>query len=216
MTFHPLALARRLALAAVLIASPLTSFAQPGPAKGSPEHAAAATKKVNAAFFKANAARTPDWPSYGLDYAETRFSKLDQVNTSNVKDLGLVWSYNLESNRGVQATPLVVDGIMYVTASWSVVHALDARTGKPLWTFDPKVPKSFGSKGCCDVVNRGVAIHEGKVFVASYDGRLFALDAATGKVAWEKDTIVCMMSVAKGIAGMAFNILIDRGLVDPD
>ncbi len=160
-----------------------------GPPKGSPEHASAATKRVNAAFFKANAARTPDWPSYGLDYAETRFSKLDQVNAANVKDLGLVWSYNLESNRGVQATPVVVDGIMYVTASWSVVHAIDARTGKRLWSHDPKVPKDFGSKGCCDVVNRGVAVHEGKVFVASYDGRLIALDAATGKVAWEKDTI---------------------------
>ncbi|MFZ4759301.1 MAG: PQQ-binding-like beta-propeller repeat protein, partial [Burkholderiaceae bacterium] len=167
-------------------------FAPPvsaSPAKGSAEHAAAATKRVNGAFFKANTARTPDWPSYGLDYAETRFSKLAQIDTGNVKDLGLVWSYNLESNRGVQATPLVVDGIMYVTASWSIVHAIDARTGKALWTYDPKVPKSFGSKGCCDVVNRGVAIHEGKVFVASYDGRLIALDAATGKVAWEKDTI---------------------------
>jgi quinohemoprotein ethanol dehydrogenase len=163
--------------------------ASQGPPKGTPEHAAAATKRVNAAFFKANAARTPDWPSYGLDYAETRFSKLDQINASNVKDIGLVWSYNLESNRGVQATPVVVDGIMYVTASWSVVHAIDARTGKRLWTHDPKVPKDFGSKGCCDVVNRGVAVHEGKVFVASYDGRLIALDAATGKVAWEKDTI---------------------------
>lgn len=160
------------------------------PAKGSPEHIRVATAKVNEAFMKANTRQTADWPSYGLDYAETRFSRLNQINASNVKDLGLVWSYNLESTRGVEATPLVVDGIMYVTASWSIVHAVDVRTGKRLWTYDPKVPRDGGFKGCCDVVNRGVALHEGKVFVASYDGRLIALDAATGQKVWEKDTII--------------------------
>jgi PQQ-dependent dehydrogenase (methanol/ethanol family) len=160
------------------------------PAKGSPEHIRVATAKVNEAFMKANTRQTADWPSYGLDYAETRFSRLNQINAGNVKDLGLVWSYNLESTRGVEATPLVVDGIMYVTASWSIVHAVDVRTGKRIWTFDPKVPRDGGFKGCCDVVNRGVALHEGKVFVASYDGRLIALDAATGQRLWEKDTII--------------------------
>ena len=79
---------------------------------------------------------------------------------------------------------------MYVTASWSVVHAVDARSGKRLWTYDPKVPKEAGYRGCCDVVNRGVALHRGKVFVGTYDGRLVALDAASGTVAWEKDTII--------------------------
>ncbi|MFN7121451.1 MAG: PQQ-dependent dehydrogenase, methanol/ethanol family [Hydrogenophaga sp.] len=166
-----------------------TALAQ-APAKGSAAHITAAVNKVNAAFMKSNAGKTPDWPSYGLDYAETRHSRLNQISTANVKELGLVWSYNLESKRGVESTPLVVDGIMYVTASWSVVHAVDVRTGKAIWTFDPKVPREAGYKGCCDVVNRGVALHEGKVFVASYDGRLIALDAATGKMAWEKDTII--------------------------
>ena len=84
---------------------------------------------------------------------------------------------------------MVVDGIMYQTASWSVVHAIDARTGKRLWTFDPGIDKEKGYKGCCDVVNRGVALWKGKVFVGAYDGRLIALDAVTGKVVWEKDTI---------------------------
>ncbi len=79
---------------------------------------------------------------------------------------------------------------MYVTASWSVVHAVDARTGKRLWTYDPQVPREAGYKGCCDVVNRGVALYKGKVYVGAYDGRLIALDAATGAVAWEKDTII--------------------------
>ena len=83
-----------------------------------------------------------------------------------------MWAYDLESTRGVEATPLVVDGVMYVTASWSVVHAIDARTGKRLWTYDPEVPREAGYKGCCDVVNRGVAVYKGKVFVAAYDGRL--------------------------------------------
>lgn len=160
------------------------------PAKGSRAHVQAATARVDGAFIQANAAATRDWPSYGLDYAETRFSRLRQIDAANVKDLGLVWSYNLESNRGVEATPIVVDGIMYVTASWSVVHAVDVRTGRRLWTFDPQVDKAAGFKGCCDVVNRGVAIHRGKVYVAAYDGRLVALDAASGAKVWERDTIV--------------------------
>lgn len=90
----------------------------------------------------------------------------------------------------MESTPLVVDGIMYVTASWSIVHAVDVRTGKRIWTFDPQVPEDYGSKGCCDVVNCGVALYQGKVFVASFDGRLIAVDAATGAKLWEKDTIV--------------------------
>lgn len=171
------------------LAMTATALAQ-APAKGSAAHITATVNKVNAAFMKSNAQQTADWPSYGLDYAETRHSRLNQISTSNVKELGLVWSYNLESKRGVESTPLVVDGIMYVTASWSVVHAVDVRTGQRIWTFDPQVPREAGYKGCCDVVNRGVALHEGKVFVASYDGRLIALDAASGKVAWEKDTII--------------------------
>jgi len=149
-----------------------------------------ATARVDGSMIRANAATSRDWPSYGLDYAETRFSRLRRITDANVKDLGLVWTYNLESTRGVEATPLVVDGIMYVTASWSIVHAIDVRTGQRLWTFDPQVPREMGYRGCCDVVSRGVALHRGKVFVASFDGRLIALDAASGKRLWERDTIV--------------------------
>jgi quinohemoprotein ethanol dehydrogenase len=158
--------------------------------KGSPEHIKAVTSAVDGASIKANTATSNDWPTIGLDYAETRFSKLNQINADNVKKLGLVWTYPLESSRGVEATPVVVDGIMYQTASWSVVHAIDARTGKRLWTYDPKIDREKGYKGCCDVVNRGVALWKGKVYVGAYDGRLIALDAVTGKVVWEKDTIV--------------------------
>ncbi|WP_051382655.1 PQQ-dependent dehydrogenase, methanol/ethanol family [Bradyrhizobium sp. Tv2a-2] len=150
----------------------------------------AATSTVDSQFIKKNTATSNDWPTIGLDYAETRFSKLDQINKANVKNLGLVWSYDLESSRGVEATPVVVDGIMYQSGPWSIVYAIDARTGKKLWTFDPQVDRSKGYKGCCDVVNRGVAIYKGKVFVGAYDGRLIALDAATGQKVWEKDTLI--------------------------
>lgn len=175
-------------LAALALA--LCSLAAQG-ADRSAQQIRAATGKIDDRAIQANARSGRDWPSYGLDYAETRFSRLAGINAGNVKNLGLVWSYNLESARGVEATPVVVDGVMYVTAPWSIVHAIDARTGKRLWTYDPKVDRMrTGYKGCCDVVNRGVAVYQGKVYVGAFDGRLVALDAADGKVVWEKDTII--------------------------
>ncbi|MDO5621177.1 MAG: PQQ-dependent dehydrogenase, methanol/ethanol family [Paracoccus sp. (in: a-proteobacteria)] len=137
----------------------------------------------------ANATETKNWPSYGLDYQETRFSKLDQINADNVGDLGLAWSLSLESRRGVEATPLIMDGVMYVSSSWSIVHAIDAVTGRELWRYDPKVPHDYAAKGCCDVVNRGVAVYDGKVYVGAFDGWLHAIDAATGQLVWKVDTI---------------------------
>lgn len=177
------------ALALAVLAGPGTARAQ-GAAPATPERIRAATQAIDGAAIQANAATSKDWPTIGADYAETRYSRLAEINAGNVKGLGLVWTYNLESTRGVEATPLVVDGIMYVTASWSVVHAIDVRTGRRLWTFDPKVPRSLGEKGCCDVVNRGVALYKGRVYVGAFDGRLIALDAATGAKVWEKDTII--------------------------
>ncbi|MEL7464743.1 MAG: PQQ-dependent dehydrogenase, methanol/ethanol family [Pseudomonadota bacterium] len=147
------------------------------------------TGMVDGAAIVANGASGKDWLSYGLDYRDQRFSPLTEIHTGNVDELGLAWHYDLNSRRGVEATPLVVDGVMYLTSSWSVVHAVDARTGEELWTYDPEVPGDYAYKGCCDVVNRGVALWEGKVFVGTYDGFLVALDAATGEVAWRTDTI---------------------------
>jgi quinohemoprotein ethanol dehydrogenase len=177
---------------AVLIGAvhPQGALAQGGTEKTPADRIRAAIGKVDGASIRANARTARDWPSHGLDYAETRFSRLTQINADNVKALGLAWAYDLESTRGVEATPLVVDGVMYVSASWSVVHAVDVRTGKRMWIYDPDVPREAGYKGCCDVVNRGVAVYLGKVFVATYDGRLVALDAATGRVLWTKDTII--------------------------
>ena len=154
------------------------------------------------ATLQANPAATPDdsqlaaaansgeeWLSYGRDYAETRFSPLTQVNASNVSELGLAWSFDTGEVRGHEGTPLVHDGIIYATRPWSSVFALDARTGEQLWNFDPQVDKSIGWKACCDVVNRGVALYAGKVFVGTIDGRLIALDAKTGAVLWEVLTV---------------------------
>src|SRR5882724_3488522 len=176
-------------LALLGLSLPSSAWAQTG-TDAKPDRIKANISRVDSDFIKANTKTSRDWPTVGLDYAETRFSKLNQINSNNVKDLGLVWSYNLESSRGVEATPVVVDGIMYQSAPWSVVHAIDARTGKKIWSFDPSVDRSKGYRGCCDAVSRGLALYKGKVFVAAYDGRLIALDAATGAKVWEKDTLI--------------------------
>jgi quinohemoprotein ethanol dehydrogenase len=137
----------------------------------------------------ANAARSNEWLTYGHDYAETRFSTMDQINDNNVSELGVAWTFDTDSFRGLESTPLVHDGVIYATRPWSSVFALDARTGKVLWDYDPKVDKSIGWKACCDVVNRGVAMYEGKVFVGAIDGRLIALDAKTGTELWSVVTV---------------------------
>ncbi len=131
-----------------------------------------------------------NWMSHGRTYDEQRFSPLEQIDTANVGNLKLAWHHDLPPDRrGQEATPLVVDGVMYVTSAWSKVHALDARSGTVLWSFDPAVPRGWGVNACCDVVNRGVALWDGKVYFGTLDGRLFALDAASGRPVWEKLTI---------------------------
>ena len=129
------------------------------------------------------------WLTHGRTYSEQRYSPLTQIDSTNVSRLGLAWSYELKTGRGQQATPLVVDGVMYLTSAWSLVYALDAATGAERWVFDPQVDRAVGAKACCDVVNRGVAFYEGKVFVGAIDGRLIALDAASGKKLWERVTV---------------------------
>ncbi len=144
------------------------------------------TGKIDDAALKTGA--PGNWLTYNGSPSEQRFSTLDQITDKNVGEMKLVWSFPTGTNRGLEATPLVVDGVMYTTANWSVVHALDAKTGKELWSYDPKVPKEHGHDACCDVVNRGVALYKGKVFVGTIDARLLAIDAATGKLAWEVAT----------------------------
>ncbi len=129
-----------------------------------------------------------NWPLHGLDHEEQRFSSLDQINEQSVSRLGLVWSRELGTTRGLEATPIVVDGVIYTTGVWSVVYAHDALTGEQLWMFDPQVPRSRARKLCCDAVNRGVAFDDGRVFVGTLDGRMIALDAGKGEVLWEAQT----------------------------
>ncbi|HKV63880.1 MAG TPA: PQQ-dependent dehydrogenase, methanol/ethanol family [Candidatus Acidoferrum sp.] len=138
----------------------------------------------------ANADADPgNWMSHGRTYGEQRFSPLKQINDQNVGQLALAWYVDLDSRRGDEATPIVVDGVMYFTTSWSKVFAVKAATGERLWSYDPKVPPEWAVNACCDVVNRGVAVWQGKVFVGTLDGRLVALDAASGKPVWETLTI---------------------------
>ncbi|MEX1196828.1 MAG: PQQ-dependent dehydrogenase, methanol/ethanol family [Pseudohongiellaceae bacterium] len=128
------------------------------------------------------------WMSTGRTYTEQRYSPLDQINTGNVDQLALAWSADLDTSRGQEATPIVVDGAIYVTTAWSMVKAYDADSGELLWEYDPQVDRSRGVDACCDVVNRGAAVWDGKVFAGAIDGRLFALDAQTGTLLWSVQT----------------------------
>jgi quinohemoprotein ethanol dehydrogenase len=130
-----------------------------------------------------------NWLTYGRTYNEQRFSPLTQISDKNAQQLGLAWSFDLDTHRGQEATPLVVDGVMYFTSAWSKVFAVNAATGTLIWSYDPKVPREWGVNACCDVVNRGVAVWKGKVYAGTLDGRLVALDAASGKLVWEQLTI---------------------------
>jgi alcohol dehydrogenase (cytochrome c)/quinohemoprotein ethanol dehydrogenase len=141
-------------------------------------------------FRIVHADREPEnWMTYGRTYDEQRFSPLNQINDRTVSRLGLAWYFDLDTQRGQEATPVVVDGVMYFTTAWSKVFALNAVSGQLLWSFDPKVPGAWAVNACCDVVNRGVAVWHGKVFFGTLDGRLIALDATTGQRLWETLTI---------------------------
>ena len=130
-----------------------------------------------------------EWLLHGRTYAEERHSPLDQINTSNVDQIGLSWSFETGTNRGHETTPIVKDGVMFITAPWSVVHALDAKTGDLLWTYDPQVERAWANNACCDVVNRGVALYENSIFFGTIDGRLISLDKDTGTENWSILTI---------------------------
>ncbi|MEL7310796.1 MAG: PQQ-dependent dehydrogenase, methanol/ethanol family [Pseudomonadota bacterium] len=154
-----------------------------------PEAQASAAQSQRSVATIAKTGAAQEWAHHGRDHAETRYSPLDTINTENVDALGLAWYFDIPTKRGIEATPIVVDGRLFVTGSWSIVYALDARTGELLWTYDPKVPRSWAQYACCDVVNRGVAAANGSVFVGTLDGYLVSLNAATGAVNWRVDTI---------------------------
>ena len=143
---------------------------------------------VDGAAILRAAAKGDNWLTTGRSYDEQRFSPLTQLNAGNVGQLGLAWYADLDTTRGQEATPLVIDGVIYTTTAWSKAKAYDALSGKLLWQYDPKVPGETAVKACCDVVNRGMAAWGNKLFFGTLDGRLIALDRATGKKLWSTVT----------------------------
>ena len=148
-----------------------------------------------------------NWVSLGGNYKQQHFSHLDQINSSNIQDLGFAWEYDAQSPigrvpRGLEATPFVVDGIMYTSGAWGFVYALNAETGEEIWKYDPEVDASYNRRACCDVVNRGVAVWKGKVYVGTLDGYLVCLNAKDGSVLWRVDTFIDR-SISYSITGPA-------------
>jgi len=171
------------ALRAGVAALGLAAGLIPGAASAGPSAGAVEESRVLAAD-----AEPGSWLVHGRTYDEQRFSPLRGIDRSNVGELGLAWSYATGTTRGLEATPIVVDGVLYATGNWGVVFALDAGSGRELWRFDPKVPGQKARDACCDIVNRGVAVWRGRVYVGALDGRLIALDATTGEPVWQVQT----------------------------
>ena len=157
-------------------------------AQGSDDAPAARSSAVDDAALASAGTNLGEWLTHGRDYAEQRFSPLDQINAATIERLGLAWHYDTDALRGMEATPLIHDGVLYATTSWSNAFAVDAVTGEELWYWDAQADRVRGARACCDVVNRGVALYADKVFVGIIDGRLVALDAATGAPIWDVQT----------------------------
>ena len=135
-----------------------------------------------------SAAADVDWPTHGGTYLEQRFSPLHEIDTGSVKRLSLAWHAHFDTDRGQEATPLVVDGMLYITTAWTKVFASTPRPARRCGPSIPRCRARRAFKACCDVVNRGVAVWKGKVYVGTIDGRLIALDAQTGKLVWSQLT----------------------------
>ena len=159
---------------------------KPAPRQAAPPELKAA--QVDDARLNNAAAEPQNWLAHGGTQLAQRYSGLEQITPANIAQLKPAWSLDFDTNRGQEATPLVVDGVVYVTTAWSKVYAADAKSGKLLWHYDPQVRGPNAAKNCCDVVSRGAAVYRGKVFVGAFDGRLIALDAATGKEVWTEVT----------------------------
>lgn len=162
------------------------SMTAPQGAITAPQGAAA----IDQARYENAASEPENWMANGGTWQEQRYSALDQINAGNVDRLGLAWYSELGTLRGVLATPLVVDGVLYNTSAWNITTAYDGATGEVLWTYDPEVDRSYGSVACCGTVSRGVAAWNGKIIIAALDGRLIAVDAATGEPIWETNTLI--------------------------
>jgi PQQ-dependent dehydrogenase (methanol/ethanol family) len=177
MTFVPFSMTlRRLAILAAAVGSVAS---------------AQSSRQVDDALLKSGSKTGEEWISYGVNWSEQRYSPLNQINATNISRLGLAWSYDIPVAPGnfqahQEATPLVFNGVLYSITPWSIVYAVDLKTGKEIWRSDPEVIQQvWQSRICCGVVNRGIALYQGKVIAPAVDGRLRALDQATGKILWE-------------------------------
>ena len=129
-----------------------------------------------------------NWLSYGRDYSEQRFTPLDQIDAGNVSELGMAWYFETDTHLGLQSTPLAIDGILYFSGAWNTVYAVDGASGEMLWSFDPEVPRSKSITACCGVLNRGLAAWDDLLYIGTLDGRLIAIDRATGTLRWSAQT----------------------------
>lgn len=129
-----------------------------------------------------------EWFTTGGQFSEKHHSSLSQIDHDTVDQLGFAWDYDLGTYRGVEATPVFVDGVVYASGPWGAVYAVDGKTGEQVWRFMPQVDGQIAKNACCDVVNRGVALWGELVYVAALDGILYALDRRTGAVVWSQDT----------------------------
>ena len=170
------------AVQATAKAAPASPPQQPAPPPVKP------AVQVDAARIAAADSEPQNWLTHGRTYDEQRFSPLNQINDKNVNGLGLAWYFNLGTSRGSEATPLVVDGVMYLPGHWNVIFALDAKSGAELWRYDPKTRRDWTRYSCCDAINRGVAAWGGNIYAATLDGRLLALKATDGSLVWEVQT----------------------------
>lgn len=146
--------------------------------------------RLDATRLKGAATEPQQWFTSGRDGQGTYYSPLTRINEQTVTRLGFAWEFQLGTNRGLEGTPVVIDGVMFAPGNWGRVYALDAATGKELWTFTPVVDGQAARYACCDVVNRGLAVWKGRVYVGAIDGWLYALDARSGKILWKSDTII--------------------------
>jgi quinohemoprotein ethanol dehydrogenase len=180
------------AVAVVALAScsgeePAEVGAEQTPAAGT---MAADVGQIDDARVNAADSEPGSWLAHGRDYREQRFSPLKQIDRSSVGRLGLAFAVDLGSNDALEATPIMVDGTLFFTSAFSIVHAVDAATGAERWRYDPGVPRDFLRRTCCGPINRGVAVYQGNVYVATLDGRLVAIDASSGERVWEVNTII--------------------------
>ena len=171
-------------IAALLLAACGNKTPAPAP------QASAPVAQVDLARLQNIAQEPGAWLTTGRDAGKTHYSPLDQVSRDTAGRLGFAWELKTGTSRGMEATPIVVDGIMYTSGVAGRVYALDAATGRQLWQFEPPLKLKNARGSCCDIVNRGVAVWKGKVYVASFEGILYALDARDGTVRWQADTFI--------------------------